>query len=91
MENDILNLKMSREQFLTYDEVQQKGIIFSFLTSIEDKLDTKFSALDKEGCAFAQKYVRTSRYIKLKMIGIGFAVAMPVVYILAKLFIHGCP
>ena len=91
MDSDLLNLKMSREQFLTYDDQQQKGIMFSFLTSIDNKLDAKFSALDKDGCAFARKYVRTSRNMKWKMIGIGFTLSIPILYLIAKIFILGCP
>ena len=86
MGNDILNLKMSREQFLTYDDQQQKGIMFSFLMSIDKKLDDRFSTLDEEGCGFAQRYVRTSRYMKWKMIGIGMAGGISVIAIILKLF-----
>jgi hypothetical protein len=82
-----LNLKMSREQFLAYDDQQQKGIMFSFLTSIDKKLDDKFATLNKNGCAFAQKYLQISKYLRWKMIGVGFAIAIPVVYLLVKIFI----
>ena len=81
-----LNLKMSREQFLAYDDQQQKGIMFSFLTSIDKKLDDRFSTLNRDGCTFAQKYIRASRYLRWKTIGMGIGMGIPLIYVLFQIF-----
>ena len=80
MANNGMTVKISKEQFKAMETDDKLWLLFSGIENI-----------NQTGCSFAQRHLKAEKHLKLKMIGIGFAISLPLIYIILKLFVPGLP
>ena len=78
--NSGMKVTIRKEDFTQQDPADRDWLLYEGILNI-----------NSHGCEFGRRTHKFARIEKWKMIGVGFAAAIPIIYILAKLFIPGCP